>query len=198
LSKPAQYTSRYDEVMGYAIPKAEPKELEKLNQKIRDVIVYSENFWMIYKLNTFGMAGFLDLRYKKSYIEILFFTPTQAKARNNLTIQINSPLLSELNFRKILEHPCCDEDGFVSPVEVFKKVQDLVKNEIQAYLYLLDNEIKKINETYENYPVNNNPYVRNIFIRYENGVIDFIVDFQNFPKKPKVTFSENLKNQKNN
>lgn len=185
--------SRYEEAMGYAIPRATPAEMEKLKKKIKEVIVYSEKFWMIYKLNTFGLAGFLDLRYKRSYIEVLFFTPSQARARNNLMIQINSPLLRELNFRKIFEQPCCDEEGFVNPLEVFQKIQDLAQNEIQAYLYLLDNEIKKINEDYENYPVNNNPYIRNIVIRLENMLIEFTIDFQNFPKRPILTFGKELK-----
>jgi hypothetical protein len=179
--------------MGYAIPRATPAEMEKLKKKIKEVIVYSEKFWMIYKLNTFGLAGFLDLRYKRSYIEVLFFTPSQARARNNLMIQINSPLLRELNFRKIFEQPCCHEEGFVNPLEVFQKIQDLAQNEIQAYLYLLDNEIKKINEDYENYPVNNNPYIRNIVIRLENMLIEFTIDFQNFPKRPILTFGKELK-----
>lgn len=179
--------------MGYAIPKATPVEMEKLKKKINEVIVYSEKYWMIYKLNTFGLAGFLDLRYKRSYIEVLFFTPSQARARNNLMIQINSPLLRELNFRKVFEQPCCDEEGFVNPLKVFQKIQELAKNEIQAYLYLLDNEIKKINEDYENYPVNNNPYIRNIVIRSDDMFFDYTIDFQNFPKKPILVFGKTLK-----
>ncbi|MBD3350801.1 MAG: hypothetical protein GF364_04865 [Candidatus Lokiarchaeota archaeon] len=168
------------------------KELNHLRKKIMDAIVFSESFWLMYKQHTFGMAGFLDLNYKKSYIEILFFTPQQAKRRNGRVLQINSPLLRELNFRKIFEKPDIDSDGYVNPLEILKRIQDMVKNEIQAYLFILDNQVRKLNEEYENYPVNNNPYIRKIFIYFEHLKFSFTIDFQIFPKRPKLRFSDRL------
>ena len=57
-------------------------DLEKLRLKVMDAIRFSEKFWMIYKEGTFGLATILDLIYRKSYIEVLFFTNKACKVGN--------------------------------------------------------------------------------------------------------------------
>ncbi|MFX1503289.1 MAG: hypothetical protein ACFFDH_20170, partial [Promethearchaeota archaeon] len=49
-------------------------ELERLRLKILDAVRFSKRFWMTYRENTFGIASILNLIYKKSFIEVLFFT----------------------------------------------------------------------------------------------------------------------------
>lgn len=165
-------------------------ELEALRQKIMDAIIFSEHFWIVYKMNTFGMAGFIDLKYKRSYIEILYFTPSRAQKQNGRVLQINSPLLRQLHFRKLFEEPDMDADGFVNPTEIYKRILNLAENEIQAYLFILDNQIRKLNEEYENYAVQENPYIRKIRTKTAYGSYEFTIDFEMFPKRPKITLSE--------
>ncbi|MHA1338373.1 MAG: hypothetical protein ACTSRZ_00545 [Promethearchaeota archaeon] len=175
------------------VPKPRKREARILRQKIMDAIVYSQTFWLVYKFNTFGMAGFIDLNYKKSYIEILFYTPSQAEYLNGRVLRINTPLLRELNFRPIFEEPDIDEKGFVNPKEIYKRIIKLAQNEIQAYIYILDNQVKKINEEYENYPINDNPYNRQIYIYLDKVIVDFSINFELFPKRPTFLFSKNLR-----
>jgi len=174
-------------------PKASKTEMEVLRQRIMETIVYSKNFWLVYKFNTFGIAGFIDLKYKKSYLEILFYTPSQSKRLNGRLIRINSPLLKELNFRPIFEEPSIDKDGFIIPIEVFKRIMKLAENEIQAYKFILENQVKKLNEDIENYAINNNPYNREFLIHIDKFVFNFSINFELFPKRPLIMFSKDLR-----
>ncbi|MHA1819841.1 MAG: hypothetical protein ACTSU2_05620 [Promethearchaeota archaeon] len=139
--------------------------LKKLRDYVTDALRYAENFWLVYRDNTYGMAGFIDLRYKKSFIEIIFFTPEVAKTQHNgKHIEIHSPVLNELSLFRVIDSPVLDDEGMVIPVEVFKLIEKIVDANIQGYLYLLNNQVSSLNSNYENYPIEDNPYNRVIYI----------------------------------
>ena len=90
-------------------------ELERLRLKILDAVRFSKRFWMTYREHTFGIASILNLIYKKSFIEVLFFTNKDVMDRGVPLLKINTPLLDEFDFNEIIVEPDFDDDGLVSP-----------------------------------------------------------------------------------
>ena len=48
-------------------------ELNLLKTKILEAIKGSKQFWMTFRKGTYGIASIINLIYKKSYIEVLFY-----------------------------------------------------------------------------------------------------------------------------
>ncbi|MHA1235890.1 MAG: hypothetical protein ACTSQL_12515, partial [Promethearchaeota archaeon] len=73
-------------------------ELEGLRVKILDAIRISKRFWMTYRENTFGIASIIDLIYKKSFIEVLFFTNSDVFEKGVPILKIYTPIEDEIDF----------------------------------------------------------------------------------------------------
>ena len=159
-------------------------ELSLLKSKIIKAIRFSERYWMIYKEKTFGIATIIDLTYKKSYIEILFFTNTDVLHKGLPIIKIYTPSKTTFNFNEVLIDPDFDEDGLVSPLKIIERVNNLIAKEINYHLTILNYEIELLNENFENYPIGDNPYFRKIHIYYPNYVVKLRINFENYPEIP--------------
>ena len=99
------------------------EELDKLRLKIMEAIRFSKRYWMIYKEKTFGIATILDLIYKKSYIEVLFFTNYDVIELGVPLLTINTPIETEVNLNDILLEPDFDSDGLISPTKIIYKLK---------------------------------------------------------------------------
>ena len=98
------------------------KELEKIRRKIIEAIRYSERYWLIFRENTFGLATIIDLVYKKSYIEVLFFPNKDVMKRGVPLLKVNTPIETEVDLDEIVLDPDFDEeDGLVSPMKIIKR-----------------------------------------------------------------------------
>jgi ABC-type multidrug transport system ATPase subunit len=172
--------------------KERDQELERIREKINDVIRYSENYWMIYKKDTFGVATILDLDYKKSYIEILFFPNYDVMEKGMPIIEIYTPIETEVDFNEILIDPDFDEDGLISPTKIVERTDELIEREFQYHLSLLDEEVKLIDQRFENYPINNIPYFRKIILYFPGFSLELKANFEEYPLKPRFIFSKNL------
>jgi ABC-type multidrug transport system ATPase subunit len=159
-------------------------ELSKLKSKIVDAIRFSERYWMIFREQTFGIATIIDLFYKKSYIEILFFTNTDVLQKGLPLIKIHTPSKTTFNFNEVLIDPEFDEDGFISPAKIIERVNNLIAKEINYHLTILNYEIELLNENFENYPIGDNPFFRKIHIYYPNYVVKLRINFENYPEIP--------------
>ncbi|MBN1800296.1 MAG: hypothetical protein JW891_02260 [Candidatus Lokiarchaeota archaeon] len=168
------------------------KELETLRLKIVDAIRYSTSYWMIFKEKTFGIATILDIIYKRSYIEVLFFTKYDVLNFSVPLLKISTPIETEVDFNEILLEPDIDDDGLVSPKKIIQRLNNLIKNEINHHIAILDEQIMLIQEKYENYTIEDNPYKRVIFIHFKNFYISLKVDFEKYPLAPKFSFSKYL------
>jgi len=156
-------------------------ELERLRLKILDAIRFSRRFWMTYRENTFGIASILNLIYKKSFFEVLFFTNKDVMEKGLPLLKIYTPIEEEIDFNEIIVEPDFDEDGLISPSKIIGRMRKLIRREFQKHLALLENETKLIDEKFENYVIDNNPYHREIRISFPYFVLELNVNFENYP-----------------
>ncbi|MFX1357984.1 MAG: hypothetical protein ACFFA8_11970, partial [Promethearchaeota archaeon] len=167
-------------------------ELERLRLKILDAIRFSKRFWMTYRENTFGIASILNLIYKRSFIEVLFFTNQDVLERGVPLLKIYTPLEEEVDFNEILVEPDFDDDGLISPLKIIGKVRKLIRREFQKHLLILEKEVELIEKRYENYPIDNIPYNRKIQIFFPDIDIELNINFEKYPFPPSFSFSKRL------
>jgi len=167
-------------------------ELEKLRKKILEAVRFSKRFWMTYRENTFGIASIFNLIYKKSFIEVLFFTNTDVMERGVPLLKINTPLLDEFDFSEIIFEPDFDEDGLVSPKKIIERMRNLIINEFQNHIMILNKEVELLDERFENYIIDNNPYYRAIRFSFPHFDIEMNVNFEKYPLLPFFSFSRTL------
>jgi len=153
------------------LKKFEKSELERLRLKILEAIRFSKRFWMTYRENTFGIASIINLIYKKSFFEVLFFTNKDVMEKGVPLLKIYTPIEEEIDFDEIVVEPDFDNDGLVSPVKIINRMRKLIRREFQKHLSILDNEIELIDERYENYSIDDIPYYRKILIYFPDFVI---------------------------
>lgn len=168
------------------------KELEVLRSKIVEAIRYSRNYWMVFKEKTFGIATILDLIYKRSYIEVLFFTKYDVINYGAPLLKITTPIETEVDFNDILIEPDFDDDGLLNPKKIILRLNNLIRNEINHHISILEKEAQLIQEKYENYMLDDNPYKRKIIVHFKNLFFDFSVDFEKYPLIPKFIFPKSL------
>lgn len=168
-------------------------ELELLRLKILKAVRFSKRFWIIYRDHTFGIATILNLVYKKSYIEILFYTKSDALEKGIPLLKIYTPLEEELNFDEILKNLDYDDDGFISPSKIIEKIKKLVRREFRKHLAILNHEIELIDIMYENYEIDI-PYNRTIWMYFQGISINFDINFEKYPILPTFYFSKTLSN----
>ncbi|MCK4381257.1 MAG: hypothetical protein KAW51_08985, partial [Candidatus Lokiarchaeota archaeon] len=108
-------------------------ELERLRLKILDAVRFSKRFWMTYRENTFGIASILNLIYKKSFIEVLFFTNKDVIDRGVPLLKIYTPLVDEFDFNEIIFEPDFDDDGLVSPKRIIERMRKHIIKEFQNH-----------------------------------------------------------------
>jgi len=167
-------------------------ELERLRLKILDAVRFSKRFWITYRENTFGIASILNLIYKKSFFEVLFFTNKDVLERGVPLLKIYTPIEEELDFNEILIEPDFDEDGLISPTRIIGRMRKLVRREFQNHLRKLENEVNLIDEKFENYAINNNPYHREIRVFFPEFFIELSINFEKYPLLPVFSFSKLL------
>ncbi|MFX1314462.1 MAG: hypothetical protein ACFE9T_01240 [Promethearchaeota archaeon] len=167
-------------------------ELERLRLKILEAIRYSKRFWMTFRENTFGIASILNLIYKKSFIEVLFFTNQDVMDRGVPLLKIYTPIEEEIDFNEIIVEPDFDEDGLVSPKKIIERMRKLIRKEFQKRLKLLDQEVELIDKKFENYPIENNPYFREIRVFFPYFVIKLKINFEKYPILPSFFFTKTL------
>jgi ABC-type multidrug transport system ATPase subunit len=167
-------------------------ELEKLRQKILKAIRFSKRFWMTYREGTFGIASIINLIYKKSFIEVLFFTNCDVFEKAVPLLKIYTPIEDEIDFNEILFEPDFDVDGLIDPVKIIYRMRRLIRIEFQNHLKRLNTEVELIDEKFENYQIKNNPYYREIGIYYPDFVITLIINLEKYPMLPTFSFSKSL------
>ena len=167
-------------------------ELSQLKSKIIDAIRFSERYWMIYKEQTFGIATIVDLTYKKSYIEVLLSPNIDVIQKGVPLVKIFTPGKTTFNFNEVLIEPDFDEDGLVSPIKIIERLNRLIKKEINYHLTILKYEIDLINDKFENYSINGNPYFRKVIIYFPNYVVELRINLENYPEIPNLSEKKQL------
>ncbi|MFX1329298.1 MAG: hypothetical protein ACFE91_14305 [Promethearchaeota archaeon] len=167
-------------------------ELEQLRLKILDAVRFSKRFWMTYREQTFGIASILNLIYKKSFIEVLFFTNKDVMERGVPLLKINTPLEDEFDFNEIIVEPDFDEDGLVSPKKIIERMRNLIIKEFQNHIMTLSKEVELLDDRFENHMIENNPYYREIRIYFPYFDIELKINFEKYPLLPSFTFSRTL------
>ncbi len=167
-------------------------ELERLRLKILDAVRFSKRFWMTYRENTFGIASIINLIYKKSFIEVLFFTNSDVIQKGVPLLKIYTPLEDEIDFNEILVEPDFDEDGIINPVKIIHRMRRLISSEFQSHLRVLNTEIILIDQKFENYQINDNPYNREIIISYPSFSLKLNINLEKYPFLPTFSFSRSL------
>ncbi|MFX0137191.1 MAG: hypothetical protein ACFFDN_26360, partial [Candidatus Hodarchaeota archaeon] len=169
------------------------EELELLRIKIIEAIRFSKKYWMIFKENTFGIATVLDLMYKRSYIEVLFFTNNAVLEFGVPVLKIYTPIETEFDFNEVLLEPDFDDDGLVSPTKIIEKLNETIKQEIEHHITVLNQEVRIIDENFESYPIDDNPYFRRIRIHFSDFSLKFDIYFETYPLLPKLSFTRSLR-----
>jgi len=167
-------------------------ELERLRLKILDAVRFSKRFWMTYRENTFGIASIINLIYKKSFIEVLFFTNSDVIQKGVPILKVYTPLKDEIDFNEILFEPDFDEDGIINPVKIIHRMRRLISSEFQSHLRVLNTEIILIDQKFDNYQINDNPYNREIIISYPSFSLKLNINLEKYPFLPTFSFSRSL------
>jgi len=167
-------------------------ELEKLRQKILKAIRFSKRFWMTYREKTFGIASIINLIYKKSFIEVLFFTNSDVFEKAVPLLKIYTPIEDEIDFSEVILEPDFDVDGLINPAKIINRMRRLIRTEFQNHLKRLNTEVKLIDEKFENYQLKNNPYYREIRISFPDFVIELKINLEKYPMLPTFSFSKSL------
>lgn len=167
-------------------------ELERLRLKILDAVRFSKRFWMTYRENTFGIASIINLIYKKSFFEVLFFTNSDVIEKGVPLLKIYTPLEDEIDFNEILFEPDFDEDGLINPTKIIHHMRRLISSEFQNHLRILNTEIILIDERFENYQIKANPYDREIIISYPDFTLKLKINLEKYPFLPTFSFSRSL------
>ena len=167
-------------------------ELERLRLKVLDAIRVSKRFWMTYREDTFGIASIIDLIYKKSFIEVLFFTNSDVLEKGVPLLKIYTPIEDEIDFCEIIFNPDFDEDGLINPMKIIRRMRRLIRQEFQKRLGILNNEVELIDNKFENLQIKRNPYYREIRISYPNFATKFKIKFEKYPILPSFSFSKSL------
>ncbi len=167
-------------------------ELERLRLKILGAIRVSKQFWMTYREDTFGIASIIDLIYKRSFIEILFFTNSDVLEKGVPLLKIYTPIEDEIDFSGIIFNPDFDKDGFINPMKIIRRMRRLIRQEFQKRLEILNYEVELIDNKFENYQIRNNPYYREIRISYPNFATKLKIKFEKYPILPSFSFSRSL------
>jgi len=147
---------------------------------------------MIYRQNTFGLATVLDLEYKRSFIEVLFFTNKDVLEKGVPLLKINTPIETNVDFNEILVEPDFGEDGLISPRKIIQRIDKLIEREFQHHLKVLNEEMELLDNEFETNQVNQIPYHRKIIIYFPGFNIDLTVNFENYPLQPIFGFSRFL------
>ncbi len=147
---------------------------------------------MIYRQNTFGLATVLDLEYKRSFIEVLFFTNKDVLEKGVPLLKINTPIETNVDFNEILVEPDFGEDGLISPRKVIQRIDKLIEREFQHHLEILNKEMELLENEFETNQVDQIPYHRKIIIYFPRFNIDLTVNFENYPLRPIFGFSRFL------
>ncbi len=167
-------------------------ELSLLKSKITKAIRFSERYWMIYKEKTFGIATIIDLTYKKSYIEVLFSPNIDVIQKEAPLVKIFTPGKTTFNFNEILIEQDFSEDGLVSPIKIIERLNRLIKKEVNFHLTILKYEIELLNEKFENYPIEGNPYFRKVIIYFPNYVVELRINLEYYPEVPSLSEKNQL------
>jgi len=167
-------------------------ELERLRLKVLDAIRVSKRFWMTYREDTFGIASIIDLIYKKSFIEVLFFTNSDVFEKGVPLLKIYTPIEDEIDFIEIIFEPDFDEDGLINPMKIIRRMRRLIRQEFQKRLGILNYEVELIDNKFENLQIKSNPYYREIRISYPNFAIKLKIKFEKYPILPSFSFSKSL------
>jgi ABC-type multidrug transport system ATPase subunit len=167
-------------------------EKEKLRAKILEAIRFSKKFWITYREDTFGIASIVNLIYKKSFFEVLFFTNQDVLEKGVPLLKIYTPIEDEIDFNEIIFEPDFDEDGLISPLKIIARMRKLIRREFRKHLAILEDEVQLIDQKYENYPIKNVPFYRNIRIFFPNFVVSLDINFEKYPLLPTFSFSRNL------
>lgn len=166
-------------------------ELKLLKSKIIDAIRFSERYWMIFKEGTFGIATIIDLIYKKSYIEVLFYTDREV-LKDVPLVKIYTPSATQFDFNEVLSDPDFDEDGTISPVKIIARLNELIQKELLYHLEVLEKEVQLIDEKFENYSINDNPYFRKILLHFPDYIVKLRINFENYPDLPNLSEKKQL------
>jgi ABC-type multidrug transport system ATPase subunit len=167
-------------------------EKERLRSKILEAIRFSKKFWITYREDTFGIASIVNLIYKKSFFEVLFFTNEDVLKKGVPLLKIYTPIEDEIDFSQILFEPDFDDDGLISPLKIISRMRKLIRREFRKHLEILEQEVKLIDQRYENYPIDNVPYHRKIRIFFPNFDLSLDMNFEKYPLLPNFAFSRNL------
>ena len=98
-------------------------ELQTIRAKIVEGIRYSPRFWITFREGTFGVASIINLIYKRSYLEVLFFPNSDVIERGIPLLKIFTPMEDKIDFEEILIDPDFDPDGLVSPRKIIKRMR---------------------------------------------------------------------------
>ena len=167
-------------------------ELNILRGKILEAVQVSPQYWLIYKEQTWGLSTILNLIYKRSFVEVLFFTNRDVLEKGMPLLKIFTPIETEIDLNQIVVDPDFDDDGLVSPLKIIKRLNKIINREYRYHLSTLEQEVDLLNERYENYKIQNNPYNREIVVHFPKFHLKLTINFENFPLLPKISFSLSL------
>lgn len=167
-------------------------EKDMLRSKILGAIRFSKRFWITYRENTFGIASIVNLIYKRSFFEVLFFTNKDVLEKGVPLLKIYTPIEDEVDFSEIIFEPDFDEDGLISPLKILSRMRKLIRKEFRKHLGILEQQVKLIDKKYENYARENIPYHRKIRIFFPNFVVSLNINFEKYPLLPTISFSKIL------
>jgi ABC-type multidrug transport system ATPase subunit len=159
----------------------ENEQKKTLRKRILNAIKEYEKYWLIYSLETYGIAGYFELPHKKIYIELLFYTPDS----EDYPFLIHAVGNTTLNFSNLYEKYKNDYD--IQPLAVLKDLEKLIAKQTRDLFETLKEKIDALAKNQIVFPVPNQKYAYIVRLIYTHCFFDILLDVSRYPRIPTIT-----------
>ncbi|MHA1996842.1 MAG: hypothetical protein ACTSU9_01920 [Promethearchaeota archaeon] len=160
-----------------------------IRRDIIEAIKRARNFWLFTKRGLPGFAGNLDLLNRKLYIEVLLHPADDDNYPCSITIFGNT---RGLTMDMINEYMSIVPGGdrFADPASIISGLMKFKEAHSREVERLLEGEITRINDLFDNQVSGRNQYRRIITLHMGRVSMSFPVEFQNYPFPPTIHLGE--------
>ncbi len=145
-----------------------------------------DKYWLIYSLETYGIAGYFELPHKKIYIELLFYTPDS----DDYPFLIHAVGNTTLNFSGLYEKYKNDYD--IQPLAVLKDLEKLIAKQTRELFEKLKEKIENLSKNQIMFPVPNQKYTYIVRLIYTHCFFDLLLDVSKYPRIPLITIKNDV------
>jgi ABC-type multidrug transport system ATPase subunit len=156
-------------------------QLSTLRSKIIAAIQESEHYWLLFKFDSYGIAGFLPMAHKKIYIELIFFPPHHPDG----SFIIHSPNNSLIDFSPIYQ--AFQGIPQPEPSAVLSMMDQTVREQLEEMTNVLEEDLRRLRKIFIVFP---HEKLYQIRLFYPSVDLTLWLDVTNYPEKPRIWMAD--------